>query len=165
MVQISVNAQGLAQLERDISDAGASYELALRGAMVGAAVVLARDWARAIWVDTGAAKDSIYVMEGDHASGLIEGVVGVAAPYAAIVEKVHPRKPGLLADVAMKSEPRMMATIETLTNRLAARGGGPDNVSHPFRRDPGFTARDRNKGKAAQKRRAKTAKRKARSAQ
>lgn len=112
---------------------------AFKGGLKAGGAVIARKISANTPQDTGAMEDSIYVQD--------DGVVGVAAPYAAIVEEVHPTKAHFIKRAVLDSQDKAVDAIAKTTDKLSATGGGPADVHHEFRDRPGYIPRETFSGK------------------
>lgn len=123
---------------------------AFKGGLKAGGAFMAERIADGIPYDTGAMEDSIYVQE---------GIVGIAAPYAGIVEERHPSNPHHVKRRVVENQDRMTDVIARTTEDLMSRGAGPESVRHRFRESPGYIPREtfhgRVKAKRAAQRRAK----------
>lgn len=110
-----------------------SEEAAL-GGVVAATQATVTAINRHIWVDTGDAKESAFVArDGVEQTGQVVG--GWAAPYIAIVEETHPRRPHHIARTfnEFASDAARIAG-ETAAN-LYASEGGVDDVPREYPED------------------------------
>lgn len=130
---------------------GKRYERAFKGGMKAGGAFLARRIADGLPLDTGAMDDSIYVENG----------VGIAAPYAAIVEETHPTKAHHVKRRVVESQGEMQVVIAESTADLAARNAGPESVRHEFRDSPGYIPREEFKGRVKRSRHRDRARKKA----
>lgn len=106
---------------------------AFKGGLKAGAAFLARRIADGIWYDTGALEDSIYVQR---------DIVGVAAPYAGIVEETHPRNRHHIKRRTVEAQSQVTRVVAETTEALAKRGGGPESIRHEFRESPGYIPRE-----------------------
>lgn len=124
---------------RELQAASKALARAFKGGMKAGGAVIARKIKANIPIDTGAMEDSIYVQD--------NAVVGIAAPYAAIVEEVHPTKAHFTKRAVLDAQDKAVDVIAKTTDKLSATGGGPESVHHEFRDRPGYIPRETFHGK------------------
>lgn len=123
MTDFSLKAEGFAGVIDALRDSIEQNEDAVNGAVYEAAQATMDEIQRDIWVDTGDLKASAFVAKEDiEETG--EVVLGYVAPYAPIVEVVHPTRPNYIARTFNTFVPQMETVFgETLANLVEGEQG------------------------------------------
>jgi len=143
MTQMTLVDEGWTDTVRDLRAAKNGYLDAFAGANFSAMVSLMDAWQSQIWVDTGALADSAFVTKPDRRKNNQESIAGFVAPYANIVEVVHPSRPYILRSTYVENETQLLNHIATETERLQANGLGLDSVHSPYPQQGRFQPREK----------------------
>lgn len=120
MTQFAIFDEGWKPLVEALRKAGDVYADAFDAALYQQGTHVMDVLQEGVWFDTGALADSAFVTRPAMRSGMPEVIIGFVAPYAAIVEFVHPRRPFFIRRTWIAEQPNVLDNVARFTERNAA---------------------------------------------